>query len=52
MGELIYGDSGKKVVLNPYLKDKYGFLSDSSYYPKSVKEFARLHDLSFEEALK
>lgn len=51
-GELIYGDSGKKVVLNPYLKNKFGFDSHKDYYPPSVHEFARLHKIdNLEEAL-
>lgn len=45
LGELIYGDSGKKVVLNPYLKKKYKFGSNKDYYPKSVRDFAKLHHI-------
>lgn len=50
-GELVFGDSGKKIVLNPYLKDKYGFSKNIEYFPESVKKYASLHHLSLEDAL-
>ena len=45
-GELIYGDSGKKIILNPYLKDKYNF-KDKPYnkFPESVIEYAKINHI-------
>lgn len=51
-GELEYNDSGKKVVLNPYLKNKYGFKKHPEYYPKCVVEYANNNHMDLESALR